>query len=260
MLRRLVGLSVLVIAAPLFAQEAAKDKSAWRGETALGYSKESGNTNETKVNFSQKVIYDARPWLNTLTLSGKGSTTEVAMADGSTTDQHTSEAYYLTEQLDHFFGGSSSYAFARATWEKDRFNGYEQQMTGVLGYGNELFSNDVINFKVEVGIGQRSDELSEPLTDSEGTAYVAGDKIDETLAYFSDQFVWKMSEGAEFGQSLNVEYADINTVSRFKVYVKAQLISSVAMKVSYEIKHQEIVAADKDKRDEILMASLLYSF
>ena len=264
MFKRILSSSLILLATPALAQDDA-ETSPWSGETSLGYSKESGNTNETNVNFSQKLVYDAKPWLNTLTLSGKGSKTEniTEDADGneiSSEDETTDEAYYITEQLDYFFGDSPSYSFARATWEKDRFNGYDHQITGVLGYGNEIIANDAVNLKLEIGVGIRSDELSDPLTTSDGETRMAGDKNDEEIIYLSDQFVWTLSEGAEFGQSLNIEYADVNTVSRFDVYLKAQLISSIAMKLSYEIKHQEVVADDSEKTDKIFLASLLYSF
>lgn len=247
------------------AEDAAEEKSAWSGETALGYSKESGNTNETKVNFSQKIVYDAKPWLNTLTLSGKGSTAQVTIDNGdgttSTLEQRTDEAYYITEQLDHFVGSSPSYMFARATWEKDRFNGYDHQATAVLGYGNELVANPTVNLKLEVGVGVRADEFVDDLTDENGDVIATGGDVnEEAIAYFSDELVWKISEPAEIGQSLKVEYASDNTVSRFSVYLKSQLLATVAMKISYEIKHQDLVADNSEKTDKILLASLLYSF
>lgn len=258
---------MLLASVPLMAQEsgAAEEKSAWSGETELGYSYESGNTNETKMNFRQKIVYDARPWLNTLTFRGKNSVTEVTVTDaaGNTSkeDQRTDEAYYVTEQLDHFIANSSSYLFLRGTWEKDRFNGYDHQSTAVFGYGNELVANDSVNLKLEIGVGGREDEFDEDLTDDNGDPQLtAGDTSHEGIVYLSDELVWKVSEPAEIGQALNVEYANDNTVSRFSVYVKSQLLSSVAMKVSYEIKHQDVVADNSEKTDKILLASLLYSF
>jgi putative salt-induced outer membrane protein len=244
-----------------FAQD--EKKSAWSGETELGYSYESGNTNEENLNFRQKIVYDAKPWLNTFIVTGKNSMTEVTVTNGGVTtteDQRTAEAYYVTEKLDRFIS-ERTYAFGRLTWEKDRFNGFEHQASEVVGFGRVLVANDALSLKIELGAGARQDELDDNLLLADGSDDPeSGTTSKEAIGYFSNELVWKISEPAELGQTFTIEAGDENTISRFTAYVKSQLLSSVSMKVSYETKYTEKVPAQSEKRDDMLLVSLLYSF
>jgi putative salt-induced outer membrane protein len=260
----LLATALLLSATAAIAQDEA-EKKAWSTDIELGFSYQSGNTNEEKLNYRQKIVYDAAPWLNTITLSAKNGSTRVKVVDDmgntvGTEDQRTDEAYYVTEKLDWFFA-EKTYAFFRATWEKDRFNGFDHQASEVLGIGHEFLGTDTLSFKVELGAGARQDELDENLEDSDGNPDpTAGQTTDEAIAYFSDQFVWKFTESAELGQDLSIEYGDDNTVSRFTAYVKTQLAAGLSMKVSYENKYTKVVPDSSHKKDETFLVTLLYSY
>lgn len=254
---------LVVIASSAVAQEEVKKN--WSTEIELGFAYESGNTNEENLNYRQKIVYDAKPWLNTLTLSAKNSVTEQDKVDDmgnvvGKEDKRTSEAYYVTEKLDFFFA-EKTYGFLRGTWEKDRFNGFDHQASEVVGVGHEFLDQEALSLKLEVGAGARQDELDENLLDSDGNPdESAGHTNNETIIYLSDQFVWKMSDSAEFGQDLSVEYGDDNTVSRFTAYVKTQLALGLAMKVAYENKYTKVVPDSSHKKDEIFLVTLLYKY
>jgi putative salt-induced outer membrane protein len=131
----------------------------------------------------------------------------------------------------------------------------------VLGVGYSFFpESDTLSFKIELGAGERQDEWAENIAADPDNNVVPGQTLDETIAYFSDEFVWKFSEGAELGQSLNVEYGKDNTVSRFEVYTKAQLVAALSMKVSYEVKYTDVVPEGTEDKDTKANVSLLYSF
>ena len=227
--------------------------------------------------FKQKVIFESGNWLNTLNASAENSVTRVKSEkvdpDDSTQtitveeDQRTAEKYLISEKLDYFFS-KRTYGFVRLLWEKDRFSGFENQASEVIGVGHSFFPNrETLTVKLELGGGSRQDEWDDNLLIDDpanpGTVIPdpeAGRTIEETIAYFSDQVVWKFSEGAELGQNLSVEYGKENTVSRFDVYTKAQLVSSLSMKVSYEVKHTDVVPEGTENTDKKLNLSLLYSF
>lgn len=259
-LKKIAVLGLVAAAFPAMAQDD-EEKGPWSGESELGYSYESGNTNETNLNFRQKVVYDAHPWTNTLNFRASNSTTRVKMADGTTEDQRTAEAYLVTEKLDYYVS-EKTYSFFRATWEKDRFSGFEHQASQVVGFGHQVFGEDTLSLKFELGAGARQDELDEDTFLEDGTTLSpeAGETTREAIVFLSDDFSWKFAKGSELGQSLAVEYGDENSVSRFETYVKSQLVASLSLKVSYQVKYTEKVPADTEKRDEKVLASLLYSF
>ena len=240
MIRKIMALCIASLAINAVAQDDAK---VWSGESELGFKKTSGNTNESTLTFRQKLVYDKKPWKNTLTLSADNGKTE-----GVRTDEH----YYGTEQLDRFVT-DASYGFLRATYDKDRFSGYEYQSTAVIGYGNQFLDGDVFKMKAEIGVGQRSDKI-------DSIAGAAAEKNDEAIVYLSEELSWNISGSAELGQSASTEYGKDNTVSRFDIFVRSNLVENLAVKVSYGIKYNDVVPAGDKKKDEEFLTTLVYSF
>ena len=251
-----------------FAQDAdapVEETTPWSGETELGYTYSSGNTDEQSLLFRQKLIYEAGRWLNTLSLSADYTEApkEIVAADGSTKTENesTEEKYFAEEKLDYFFT-DATYGFGRATWQDDKFSGFEEQMSAVVGIGHSFFpNNETLSFKLELGAGARVERFDKDLEDADGNLSAdAGLKTEQAIAYFSDELIWKFYETAELGQTLSVEYGNKNTVTRGNIYVKSQLAAALALKVSYEIEHNDVVPEDTEKTDEKLSVSGLYSF
>jgi putative salt-induced outer membrane protein len=156
-----------------------------------------------------------------------------------------------------------SYAFLRATYEKKRFSGFQNQSTAVIGYGHYLVKNDVVNLKLEVGIGEGSDKYDEcylqPVSNCKAdTPY--GERVNSILGYFAEGFSWQFSKTAELGEEVSVEDSSSNRITRFHAYVKSELMSNLSMKLAYTAKYTDITPADKLRLDEETSASLIYSF
>ncbi len=261
-MKKVLLLAGLVASMPALAQD--EGISAWSGESELGFSSERGNTNEDNLLFKQKIAYEQGKWLNTFNGTAENKQTKVKLTDdaGVETEENvrTAEEYFLKNKLDYFFT-DQTYGFVRLSWEKDRFSGFENQASEVVGLGYSFFpKDDTLTLKLELGAGQRQDEWDDRLEEDLENDIIPGQTQDQNIAFFSDEFVWKFSEGAELGQSLNVEYGKDNTVSRFEVYTKAQLVAALSMKVSYEIKYTDVVPQDTEDKDTKLNVSLLYSF
>lgn len=252
-----IGLSLSVLAASAMAQDEAK--SAWSGESELGYARSSGNTNSETLNFRQKVVYDAKPFVNTFLFNARNTTTEVTDANGDRVDQRTAEAYSASNKLDWFFA-ERTYAFFLLTADKDRFSGFDMQYSEAAGIGHQFIKEDNMSLKAELGAGASQKEYVVPvIVDGKSE-----DKLDEGFAYLGEEFTWKISEPMEVGQTLKVQAGEETTTVRFMAYFKAQLQQSLAFKMSYEVKYvdmdDERRPAGSEKRDGLLLASLLYSF
>lgn len=252
-------LFLLFLALPVFAQDAAK---VWSGESELSFIKTTGNSVSDSLLAKQSLVYDLRPWRNTLKLEAANVSSQVIDPVTGVQDVvRTGERYYLTEQLDRFIN-ERSYAFARGTHEKDRFNGFESQSTMVLGYGRTLVDAERFDMKAEVGLGRSSQEWDEcdPVPIACSTDIPYGRTEDSTLRYLSETLVWKISNVAEFGQDLSVEDTADNRVSRLHAYLKSQLIGNLAMKLGFSLKHTDEVPDGKRHKDEEMTASLVYNF
>lgn len=235
---------VLVIAVAMLTQAAvqadgAAEKKVWSGDTELGYVKQSGNTETETLTAKQSLVYDAKPWVNTLTLSGSNTSTD---------KQRTGEKYYITEQLDRFIT-ERSYAFFRGTWEKDRYSGFENQSTALIGYGRKMLDTDGLNLKLELGYGRSMDEIEE-----------TSESIEENMAYLSEELNWKMNATSKLGQKLSVEDTEDNRITRFGIFLKSTLMGTFATKISYDIKNQDEVPDDLKHTDKELTVSLVYGF
>jgi len=226
-------------------------ESQWSGDIELGYIYKSGNTNEETALLRQSIIYHTGNWLNTVRLKG-----DYGKEDGS----ETSKAYYVTEQLDYKVAGTKNYSFLRGSYDRDLYNGFEYQGTAVVGYGNHVVEKKDVSLKLELGLGYRDERYDAVNTE---VAIVEGriHKNTEMMAYFSNELVFTVSDAAEIGQSISIEYGNNNTVSRFNLYVKSNIIENVAVKVSYAFKHNTIAPpADPIKLDQDIITSLLYTF
>lgn len=254
MLKKIVVLSACALAVSAFA---ADEKKAWTGSSELGFVKTSGNSNAESLIAKQTLVYDARPWRNTLKLEATNASSETNNSvTGVKEDQRTSEKYYAVDQLDRFMT-ERLYGFLKATYEKDRFSGFDNQITGVLGLGYTLVDTDSFDMKGEIGAGSSRDKYNECDT----TMIInCGDSESSGLLYLSEELTWKFSKPAELGQNLSVEETDDNRKSRFSIFVKSQMLASVAMKITYSLKHTDEVPAGQKHKDEELTASLVYSF
>ncbi len=269
MLKKILVLSVSILAISAFAEE---EKSAWSGNSELGFVKTSGNSNTEALIAKQSIVYDARPWRNTIKLEATNAKSEVDDDDPATTevvetkDKRTTEKYYASEQLDRFIS-ERLYAFLKATYEKDRFSGFDNQVTGLLGLGYTLVDTESFDMKMELGAGTSRDKYEEcnlkkvTAPDTCDTKFPDADKTESSVLYYlSEELAWKFSEPAELGQNLSIEETDDNRKSRFSIFVKSQMMASVAMKITYSFKHTDEVPAGQKHKDEELTASLVYSF
>ena len=246
---------LLMFASTVFAEEGSK---RWSGDSELGLVKTSGNSNSESLKARQSLVFDARPWRNTLKMEATNVSSETTDATtGAKVEQRTSEKYYASEQIDYFFT-DRSYSFLRATFDKNRFSGFDSQVTTLLGYGRTLLDNDAIDMKMEVGFGQSRDRIDAcsalPCDPDAGEAHRSG------LAYLSEELEWHLTEHSGLGQSLSVEETRDDRKSRFLLFLKSQLFNSLAMKVAYSLKHSDEVPTGQRHKDEELTASLVYSF
>lgn len=250
MFKKVLILSSVIFSTAVFSEDDT-ESSQWSGDVELGYIYKSGNTNEETAHLRQSLVYGKGNWLNTVRI----------IADyGTENHTETSKAYYVTEQLDYKVAGTKNYSFLRGGYDRDFYNGFEYQGTGVVGYGNHSVDRKTVSLKLEVGVGfrdERYDSVNKEVALEKGHDY----KNTEIMTYFSNTFVWTVGETAEIGQSTSIEYGKVNTVSRFSLYVKSNIIENVAVKVSYAFKHNAIAPpADPVKLDQDVITSLLYTF
>lgn len=254
-MKRLI-LPLLAFSVATTAIAADEKTSNWSGESELGYVWKNGNTQSETLNAKQRVVFDARPWTNTFIAEASNTANSEKDNTGKRVKARVGERYYVSDQVDYFVA-EHTYTFGRASWEKDRFNGFEYRASWVLGVGHDLFDTSTFKLKGELGAGEAVDVIE---ADAAAIPAIAKERRRDTLGYLFEELTWKFSANAELGQSFRSEYTSYNTYSRFDVYVKSMLIANVAMKAAYTLRFNSDVPKDTYRKDEEFTLSLSYNF
>ena len=214
-----------------------EDAPVFSGDAELGFTHLSGNTN------SQTLIGKTRlTWLTgKFTYSLRGEVRTVSK------DDETSAEQYLIAGRERYELEGPHYLFGFARWEKDRFAGYDQQLSAIGGYGRQILENEIHTLSLEAGPGYRHDRLR--------------DYNDERLmvTYTALDYRWEFSDYADIEQEMSLEYTSQNITSRSLTALTARLNSKLSLRLSHEIKHNSQPPDDTNERtDSTTSASLLY--
>lgn len=235
-LRFLFVVAALIAPFSLMAQE--EEKSPWAGKATLGYLATSGNTENSTLNSGFEVGYTAGKWAHMAT---------AAAINASENESTTAEAYDLGWKSERNLT-DADFLFGRVDWRKDRFGGFETQVSESVGYGRRLIKTDRHFLNAEVGVGARQSEAQD------------GTKEDETIFRTGAYYKWLFSETAEFRQDLTAEAGGENTYIESVTAVSAKLLGDLALVASYTIKHNTDVPALTEKTDTYTALSLEYGF
>ena len=227
--------------AELFYAPPAPEENApnFSGSAELGYTKLTGNTN------TQTLLAKARlTWL-----TGRNTHTFRAETRSVQDNDDTTSERYLVGARERYELENNNYLFGFARWERDRFSGYDSQLTTIAGYGRQLLTGPTHTLSAEVGPGYRHD------------AYAAGGSDDLTLAYSALDYTYHFSDDISFDQELSAEATHISVTTRSLSTITSQLNSHLALRVSYDVRSNTHPPPDAEARtDTTTSVSLLYSW
>jgi len=235
-LRTFVMAAALLAPFSLMAQDEAE--SPWSGKATLGYLATSGNTENTTLNTGFEVGYKTGDWAHLA---------NAAAINASENEVTTAEAYDLGWKSERNLT-DKDFLFGRVTWRKDKFGGYDTQLSETIGYGRRLLDTDKHKLNAEIGAGARQSKLQD------------GTEEDETIFRGGMYYKWLLSETAEFRQNLTAEGGEANTYVESVTAISAKLLGDLALVASYTIKHNTDVPALTEKTDTYTALSLEYAF
>jgi len=235
-LRTLVIVAALTAPFSLMAQE--EPESPWSGMATLGYLATSGNTENSTLNMGFEVGYKTGAWAHMF---------NAAAINASESEITSAEAYDAGWKSERNLS-DKDFLFGRVSWRKDRFSGYDTQISETVGYGRRLIDTDKHKLNAEIGAGARQSELQD------------GTKEDETIFRGGMYYKWLFSETAEFRQDLTVEGGNKNTYTESVTALSAKLMGNLALVASYTIKNNSDVPVLIEKTDTYTALSLEYKF
>lgn len=214
-------------------------KLHWNGEAGLGYVATTGNTRTSTFNAKADLTHEKEQWRNNLvanTLYTKNS------------DIRTAEKYFVSGQTNYRYSGPMS-LFGRASYEDDRFSGYEYQGTATLGLGYRfLAARPSMTLDLEAGGGIKAYQEK------------GRNSITETIFRLAGKYVWDFREKSKFSQKLSSDIGEQFTVSKSITSLTAQLMGNFAINLGYTVKYTSRVPENKKKTDTETTINLVYVF
>lgn len=219
------------------------DDNVWSGDLELGYVSTGGNSETSTLKGRADVKREVDSWRYQAHFDSLNSKEE---------DERSAEKYFLTNKLDYKFS-ERSYMFGYASYEDDRFSGFDWQGVVAAGYGRRLLETDTMTWDAEAGPGYRVSRLADADTG-------ADDYEREVILRAYTKYKWKLTDTATFEQELSSESGADNTISRSITSLKTTIIAQLAMKLSYTIKYTENVPAENVHMDTETAVTLVYAF
>ena len=217
----------------------AESENGFSGEGSLGWISNSGNTNNESFNGNIKTVIRSDWWAHNFSLSAKRIRDERTV---------TAERYVFTEKSDFTFS-DTSYAFASLRYDDDRFDGFDYQASATVGIGWYLVSSDTQHFDLELGAGYRKAKLS-----------ATSEKNNEAIGRMAQHYDVNFTETSQFFQDLVIESGNTNTASEFIAGLKVSINSSLALKLSYNVKRNSNPAPGSEKTDRTTAINLVFGF
>lgn len=220
-----------------YAQDA--PKKPWEAAAELGLVITTGNTDTKNLNAKFNIANEQEKWRHSARFE-----LVKAQDDGDT----TAERYLVTGKTLYRYT-KFNYAFATATYDDDRFSGFDYRVSEAIGYGRRLLSNDTVTLDLEIGPGARQSKVEGEKTNNDFIARAAS-----TLA-------WSISQSAKFTEELSTEYGEnADAVSKSLTSLKTTIAGNLSMNLSLLVKHSTEVPPGVEKVDTETSVTLVYNF
>lgn len=216
----------------------AEQKPGWTNEVEFGLVATSGNTDEQTIKLRADSVVEREQTRHAVHFDALSSAKD---------DETTAERYYLTYQGDYKLDERQS-VFGRVAYNDDKFSGFKYQADVTAGYSRLIFDNATMSLTGDAGAGMRFSELDDGTTNEEPIVRLAG------------AYKWAVSENATFQQRLNTEIGSDSTISRSETSLKANINSSLAMKLALNIKHNSDAPGGQKDTDTETSVTLVYGF
>ena len=231
-----IGLSCLMSVFSLSAHS--QEESGLATQVEFGAIFTSGNTENENIKYKIVLDWVQQNWDYKFTSDGFRSS-----QDGISNAQrlyHSASANYTNNEV--------SYAQGRVAYENDKFSGFDNQSDVTFSYGRNILQNrDNMSLALTAGVGARR-------------SVIAGDADTEGLARFAANYLWNLSESADFIQDFSVDAGSNSSIYRTETGVQTDILKNLSLKFTVKVKHQTEVPVDREKTDTETAITLVLNF
>jgi putative salt-induced outer membrane protein len=209
----------------------------------FGYIATTGNTETASIKGKLSAHQDFTHWSNDFTIEALYQKDEI-----NDIEQTTAQRYFLSSQGNYKLKNPDHRLFGFASYEADRFGSFNYQATLSAGWSQKLWEEETSRFSYSIGPGYAFTETA------------AGEKQNGLVTRAALDYLWKISDTANFKQLLSTEVGSDNTKSKSETSVSAQISGGLSLKVSLILDHNSDVAEDIANLDTQTAVTLVYNF
>jgi putative salt-induced outer membrane protein len=229
----------LMLAAPAWAA----DKDGWTGEGSLSAGYTTGNTETTDLGAGLKGARQMGDW----------RLKAAAGADfGENNGVESRNRWDLAGQVDRDLS-DRFFLYGRASYEQDKFSGYDSRLFVGPGAGYKVIKNDVTTWTVEGGPGFRRDEVAR-------VGLVAGRTEEKFGARLGSAFKHKFNDAVAFSNDTEIVYSDISTQTFNSAAITAKLTDALAARLSFDVRNESDPRPGREDTDTATRFSLVFGF
>ena len=216
----------------------AQTDPTFQSELELGAIITSGNTEDQNIKMKASFEWDRESWQYGFSSDGFRS---------SNTNGLVAQRLYHVGRASYEINGDS-FVRARASYEDDRFSGFDNQSDFSVNYGRNLLQNlNDMSLAINFGAGVRQSKQGD-ITNNEAIARGEGN------------FEWALSRSATFSQNFSIDSGSDSSIVRSESAIESEILNNLTMKFSIKLKHQTVVPLLREKTDTETAATLVMNF
>lgn len=211
----------------------------WSGKGELGGVLARGNTETETLNGKIDMTNEVDRWKHLVGFSVLRTVND-GVTSANRWELRGESDYELTDR---------SYLFGALRYEDDEFTDYEYQATASAGYGYKFIDNEATKLDGKIGVGYRQSELR-----------TSGETQDDAILRGVLDYSHKITETTEILNKFLVEAGSENTYLQNVLGLQVSMTDTLALGLSYEIRHNTDVLPGTENTDQVLTANLVFGF
>lgn len=217
----------------------------------FGFVTASGNTNTLSVKGALNAEHETQMWSNEYRLELLYKESEVEV-DGQPQNDVTAQRIYTTAQMDYKLDNPDNRLFLFGEYDNNRFSAYKYQAALAAGWAHKAINESDYQFRYSIGPGYGFAVNHDGETDEDKHGFILRASI---------EYKYQMSTGAKLRQFLSAEANDSSTRSRSETSISANIMDSLAMKLSFIMNYNSGADnVDAKNLDTETSVALVYQF
>ena len=211
----------------------------WSGELDIVGSRNTGNTDDESIDIAAKITGRFGRWQQDFSLG----------FDFNREDNETSEQRFIGDTRTRYNFDDRLYGLVILEYEDDRFSDFRFRLVEAIALGYLLIDRKSFTFSFEAGPGSRQSKRDD-----------TGDTEVEFIGAARGILNWQVSDTTKFSNDTKFFWGTESITTRNLTSVTTKIIEALAMRLSYEVRHDDSPPPEDKSTDTTSKISLVYEF